>query len=161
MYGSKNQYADIDTEELVDAQSTLYVQKVCETFLYYAIAIYQTMLVDLNNIATEQDHTTTITMGDIVWLLNYTANHPDAALHYRDSDMILHVARNLSYLCEERAHSRAGGHFPSPINLSKMATNFPHYHQQRIHPHPVPANKDCHVLSNRSRNRHHFPQCKG
>ena len=50
-------------------------------------------------------------MGDIVWLLNYVATHPDATLHYHSRDMILHVASNESYLCEERARSRAGGHF--------------------------------------------------
>ena len=50
-------------------------------------------------------------MGYIVWLLNYAATHPDATIHYHARDMILHVVINVSYLCEERACSRAGGHF--------------------------------------------------
>ena len=33
MYGTKTRYADTKTEELVDAQSTIYVQKVCGTLL--------------------------------------------------------------------------------------------------------------------------------
>ena len=69
------------------------------------------MLVALNNIATSQAHTTTTTIGDIVWLLNYAATHLDATLHYHASYMILHVSSHASYICEERARSRAGGHF--------------------------------------------------
>ena len=32
-------------------------------------------------------------------------------INYNTSDMILHVASNASYLCEERSRSRSGGHF--------------------------------------------------
>ena len=92
-------------------QSTLYVQRVCGTFLYYSIAVDQKMLIALNAIATAQAHAPTTTMGDLVWLLNHTDTHPDATLHYHSSNMILHVASDASYLCEERARSRAGGHF--------------------------------------------------
>ena len=69
------------------------------------------MLEALNVIVTAQAHSTTTTMGDTVWLLNYAATHTNATLHYHASDMILHVARNVSYLCEELARSRPGGHF--------------------------------------------------
>ena len=70
------------------------------------------MLADLNAISVAQANATTTTMGDIIWLLNYSATHPDATNNYHSSDMILHVASDASYLCEERARSRAGGHFP-------------------------------------------------
>ena len=73
MYGAKTQYSDTNTAELLDAQSTLHVQKDCGNFLYYAIAIYQNMLLDLNTIATALAHATTATMGDIMWLLKYAA----------------------------------------------------------------------------------------
>ena len=69
------------------------------------------MLAALNAISAAQANATTTTMEDIVWLLNYAANHPDATINYHASDMILHVASNASYLCEEQARSRAGGHF--------------------------------------------------
>ena len=69
------------------------------------------MLVALNVIATAQTHATTTTMGEIVWLLNYTATQPDATLHYHASDMILRVANDASYLCEERARRQSGRHF--------------------------------------------------
>ena len=68
------------------------------------------MLVSLNAIATEQAHANTIAMGDIVWLLNYAVTHPVATLHYNASDMILHIASDVSYICEERACSQAVGH---------------------------------------------------
>ena len=58
------------------------------------------MLVALNTIATAQLHATTATMGDIVWLLNYTATHSDATLHYHSRNKMLHVARSAYYLCE-------------------------------------------------------------
>ena len=67
-YGVKTQYADTDTSDLVDEHSTLYLQRVCGAFLYFAIALYQTMVVALNTISTAQAHATTNTMGEIVWL---------------------------------------------------------------------------------------------
>ena len=99
-YGAKNQYSDTDKADLLDAKSTLYVQQVCGTFLYYAISVDQTMLEALNAISAAQANATTTTMGYIVWLLNYAATHPDATIDYHASDMILHVASDASYLCE-------------------------------------------------------------
>ena len=111
MYSAKTQYAATDTVELLNAQSTLYVQKVCGNFLYHAIAVDQTMLVALNTITTAQAHVATAPMGDIVWLLKYTAKHTYSTLYYHSSDMILNVASNASYNYEERARSRTGDLF--------------------------------------------------
>ena len=58
------------------------------------------MLAALNDISVAQAHATTTTMGDIVWILNYTVTHPDAIIHHHASDMILHIASNASYLCK-------------------------------------------------------------
>ena len=66
----------------MDTHSTIYVQRFCETFLYYVIAVYHKILVALNAIATAKAHATTTTMGTIVWLLNYAATHTKATLHY-------------------------------------------------------------------------------
>ena len=103
-YGAKTQYAETNNADLVDAQSTLYVQRFCGKFLYYSIAVYRTMLVALNAISTAQAHATTTTMGDLVRLINHTDTHPVATLHYHSSNMILHGASDASYLCE--AHAR-------------------------------------------------------
>ena len=56
------------------------------------------MLASLNTISAAKAHATTTTMGDIVWILNYTTTHPDATIHYHASNTILHVARDASYL---------------------------------------------------------------
>ena len=69
-YGAKTQYADIKNADLVDVQYTLYVQRFYGTFLYYSIAVRQTMLVALNAIDTSQAHIKPTTMGYIIWLLN-------------------------------------------------------------------------------------------
>ena len=76
------------------------MQRVYGTFLYYSIAVDQTMLVALNSIATAQAHSTTTTMGGIVWLLNYVATYYDATIHYHASNMILHVVIDSFYICE-------------------------------------------------------------
>ena len=67
-YGAKTQYAETNNTDVVDAQSTLYVQRFCGSFLYYAIAVDQTILVALNAIAIAQAQATTTTTGGIVWL---------------------------------------------------------------------------------------------
>ena len=95
----QTQYADTDKADLVDAKSTLYVQQVCGTFLYYAIAVDQTILSALNAISVAQANA----MGGIVWQLHYAPTQPDATINYHARDMILHVASDACYLCEERA----------------------------------------------------------
>ena len=52
IYGAKTQYTDTGNADLVDVQSTIYLQQVCGAFLYCAKAVYQTMLVALNGIST-------------------------------------------------------------------------------------------------------------
>ena len=118
-YGAKNQYADTDKADLVYEKYTLYVQQVCGTFLYYPIEVNQITLAALNAISAVQANATTTTMEDIFWLLNYAATHPNATIHYHANDMILHVASDASYICEEQARSRAGVHFPLSNRLVK------------------------------------------
>ena len=45
--------------------------------------------------------------------LDYVATHPDAILTFsaRNTDMVLNVHSDASYLTEHKARSRAGGHF--------------------------------------------------
>ena len=50
-------------------------------------------------------------MDAIVQLLNYAATHPDAAIRYYKSDMVLYVHSDASYLSESQARSRVGGYF--------------------------------------------------
>ena len=80
------------------------------TLLYYARAVDSTMLVALNAISASQSKATETTAAAIVHLLDYAATHPDAVLRYTQSDMVLHIHSDASYLSAPEARSRAGGH---------------------------------------------------
>ena len=58
-YGQKVQYADpLDSAEYLSDKETNFVQQVCGTFLYYAIAIDNTILPSLRDISSEQSKAT-------------------------------------------------------------------------------------------------------
>ena len=61
------------------------------TFLYYGIAIDNTILVPLGTIASEQSSVASNTAKKITQLLNYLATHPDATIRYKRSYMVLWV----------------------------------------------------------------------
>ena len=92
------------------------------TFLYYGIAVDNTILVALSTIASEQSYATSNTAKKITQLLNYLATNPDATIRYKNSGMVLWVHSDASYLSCPKSRSRAGGmHFlsdkpPSPNN---------------------------------------------
>eukprot|EP00957_Ditylum_brightwellii_P140681 10716103-Ditylum_brightwellii.AAC.1 len=69
------------------------------------------MLVAINSIAAQQAAPTENTAANIVYLLNYTATHPDAVIWYSASGMVLHIHSDASFMSEFRARSQAGGHF--------------------------------------------------
>ena len=52
------------------------VQQVCGSFLYYAIAIDNTILPALSDISLEQSKATTNTAKQVAKLLNYLASNP-------------------------------------------------------------------------------------
>jgi hypothetical protein len=111
VYGAKIQYAqNDDLSAPLDAKSTTFIQQVLGTFLYYARAVDNTMLVAINDLGTQQSKGTYNTMKDVTWLLNYAASHPDAAIRYNGSDMCLHIESDASYLCAPKARSRAAGY---------------------------------------------------
>jgi hypothetical protein len=111
-YGATIQYAnDSDNSPPLDSAELTRLQTIVGTFLYYARAVDNTMLVALGSLASQQNHGTEATTIAITQLLNYAATHPDATLRYHASGMILHVHSDASYLSEKNARSRAGGHF--------------------------------------------------
>ena len=50
-------------------------------------------------------------MHKIKQLLDYAATHPDAAVTYWSSNMVLAAHSEASYLSDTKERSRAGGHF--------------------------------------------------
>jgi hypothetical protein len=79
--------------------------------LYYARAVDPTVLMPLNDIATEKTKATEKTQAATNQLLDYLATHPDATIRYHASDMILHTHSDTSYLSVSHARSRLGGLF--------------------------------------------------
>jgi hypothetical protein len=109
-YGSKIQYPDEpDTSPPLGIAEHRRVQQVLGTLLYYSRAVDLTMLTAISTLATQQAQPTAQTMTDLVTLLNYAATHPNAVVRFQQSDMILHVESDASYLSAGKARSRAGG----------------------------------------------------
>jgi hypothetical protein len=69
------------------------------------------MLPALGSLAAAQSKATKATAKACIKLLNYAATHPDAAIRYTKSGMILRIHSDASYLSETEARSRAGGFF--------------------------------------------------
>ena len=69
------------------------------------------MLAALGSITTKQTSPTANTMRKIKQLLDNSATHPDDAVTYWSSNMVLAAHSNASYLSDTKARSRAGGHF--------------------------------------------------
>jgi hypothetical protein len=109
VYGAKTQYATKDETPPLTAQQCLTIQKVTGSVLYYAKAVDPTVLMPLNDIATEQTKATEKTQAATNQLLDYLATHPDATIRYHASDMILHIHSDAFYLSVSNA--RLGGLF--------------------------------------------------
>jgi hypothetical protein len=98
VYGAKTQYTMKDETPPLTPKQYLTIQKVTGSVLYYARAVDPTVLMPLNDIATEQTKATEKTQAATNQLLDYLATHPDAAIRYHASDMILHIHSDASYL---------------------------------------------------------------
>jgi hypothetical protein len=79
--------------------------------LVYAREVDPTVLMPLNEIATEQTKVTEKTQAATNKLSDYLATHPDATIRYHASGMILHIHSYASYLSVSNARSRIGGLF--------------------------------------------------
>jgi hypothetical protein len=111
LYGAKTQYSTKDETPPLTPKQCLTIQKVTGSILYYARAVHPTVLMPLNDIATEQTKATGKTQAATNQLLDYLATHPDAVIRYHASDMILHIHSDASYLSVSSARSRLGGLF--------------------------------------------------
>jgi hypothetical protein len=93
------------------AKQRLPIQKVTGSVLYYAPAVNPTVLMPLNDISTEQTKANEKTQDARNQLLDYLATHPDSAIRYHASDMIVHIHSDTSYLSVSNARTRLGGMF--------------------------------------------------
>jgi hypothetical protein len=108
VYGAKTQYTTRDETPPLTAQQCLTIEKVTGSVLYYAKAVDPTVLMPLNDIATEQTKATEKTQAATKKMLDYLATHPDATIRYHASDMVLHIHSDASYLSVSNARSRLG-----------------------------------------------------
>jgi hypothetical protein len=101
------------------------LQQLTGTLLYYVRAIDPTLIMPINVLASEQSKATEITADKVIKLLNYCDTHPETKIRYHESDMILHIHSDASYLSENEAKSRAGGYFymGSDTKTGKKLTN--------------------------------------
>jgi hypothetical protein len=111
VYGAKTQYATTDETPPLTAQQCLTIQKATRSVMYYTRAVDPTVLMPLNDIATEPTNATEKTQAATNQLLYYLATHPDATIRYHASDMILHIHSDASNLSVSNARSRLGGLF--------------------------------------------------
>jgi Reverse transcriptase (RNA-dependent DNA polymerase) len=111
-YGARVQYAPSEEDSIpLDKAGIKRLQEVIGTFLYSARAVDNTMLVALGTLAAAQTKGTEHTMKALAQLLDYAATHPDAAIRFHKSDMILYAHSDASYLSEAQARSRVGSYF--------------------------------------------------
>jgi hypothetical protein len=129
VYGAKTLYATKDETPPLTAKKCLNIQKVTGSVLYYARAVDPTVLMPLNDIATEQTKATEKTQAATNQLLDYLATQPDATIRYHASGMILHIHSDTSYLSVSNARRHIGGLFfcsnksPQEDNLNGSILN--------------------------------------
>jgi hypothetical protein len=111
VYEAKTKYETKDETPPLTTKKCLNIQKVTGSVLYYARAMDPTVLMPINDIATEQTKVTEKTQAAKNQLLDYLATHPDATIRYHASDMILHIHINASYLSVSNGRSRLGDLF--------------------------------------------------
>jgi hypothetical protein len=108
VYGAKTQYATRYETPPFTAKQYLTIQKVTGSVLYYTREVGPTVLMPLNDIATEQTKANAKTQAVTNQLLDYLATHPDTAVRCHASDMILHIHSDASYLSVSNARSHLG-----------------------------------------------------
>jgi hypothetical protein len=111
VYGANTQYATQDETPPLTAKQCLNIKKFTGSVSYYTRAVYPTVLMPLNDIATDQTKATEKTQATTNQLLDYVSTQPDATIRYHVSDMILHIHSDASYLSVSNACSRLGGLF--------------------------------------------------
>jgi hypothetical protein len=84
------------------------MQNITGSVLYYSRAVDPTVIIPLNDIATEQTRATEKTKTAGGQLLDYLDTHPDAKIRFHASDIILHIHSDASYLSVSNSRSRLG-----------------------------------------------------
>jgi hypothetical protein len=117
------QFSTHENSPPLAAKQCTEIQKITGSVLYYSRAVDPTVLVALNDIATEQTAVTEKTKTAAGQLLDYLATHPDAKIRFQASDMILRIHSDASYLSFSKSRSSLWGIFYlgyNPPNQDKL-----------------------------------------
>ena len=111
-YGQKLQYAiPSETLPVLDKKGNKRVQSVTGTFQYYMKGIGPTIIVAVNELASQQSSPTQETVKKCSMLMDYAHTYPNAKIRYHASDMCLHIDSDAAYLVHPQALIRVAGHF--------------------------------------------------
>ena len=86
-----------DSPELNPTNSNT-VQQFVGKFLYYAHAVYHTIISSLNTMKAQKSKSTQEIATKVVQLLNYAATHPEAITRYHAGVMTLYLHSDESFL---------------------------------------------------------------
>ena len=107
-YGATTQCTkEDDASALLSNEEKNFVQQVTGTFIFYARAVDNTMLVVLSAIASKQAAPPQETMEKVNLFLDYVTTHPDTVLTFKKSYMVLVVHSVASSLTEPKARRQA------------------------------------------------------
>lgn len=110
-YGAKTQWVENDSTTILTKMEIKRIQDIVGTLLYCSRAIDPTIAAALSTIVSQQSNATKQTEEVCHQLLDYVVTHPNVAVRFLGSDMILVVHSDALYLSESKACSRAVGHF--------------------------------------------------
>ncbi len=129
-YGAKQQlFAEYDKSELVGDEEKTQIQKITGIFLWYGCRVDGTILTPLSAIAAKQSKPTVNTTQRGQQIMDYLTTQEPVVLTYCKSHMVLAVHSDASYLNEEEARSRDGGHhflsedIPFPPTTAQFTTS--------------------------------------
>ena len=105
------QPVQLDTTDLIYPEQIKRVQDIVGYFIWYVRACNPTSTTSLSAIASRQTKGTEAVLVASHQLRGYLETHPDAAIRYHASDMILAFDTYDSYLSEPVSRSRAAAYY--------------------------------------------------
>ena len=111
-YGTKvQQFVKSDTSAPISDKQIKCVQDIVGTFVWHICVCDTTLAASISALASCQTKVTKDFMAVFHQLLDYLATHPDAAIWYHASDMILAFDTDASYLSKLCGKSRAAAYY--------------------------------------------------
>ena len=112
VYGAKVQTPiPSDKTDLLSDDQVKRIQDIVGSFIWYGRACDPTLAAALSALGSRQAKATTAVQQAAHQLLDYLATHPNSAIRYHASDMILAFDTDASYLSEIGGKSRAAAYY--------------------------------------------------